>query len=226
MRKTLDEMEARRLLTGGPVVLVTTSWHAKTNVMPVAYVVPLSFKPPLVGIAVHPSRHTHDMIRFSEEFAINVPGRSLIHHVQYLGSVSGQELDKFEVTKLPTFKARKVEAPLIEGCIGYIECGLEDALRVGDHTLFVGRVVAASADDEAFDETWLLGDDDYKPLHYLGLNRYAILGEKLEARVPQPAEEAEEKLEEAVEEQLELGREEEEKRREEEERRRREGPPQ
>ena len=225
MRKTLDEMEARRLLTGGPVVLVTTSWHAKANVMPVAYVMPLSFQPPLVGVAVHPSRHTHDMIRFSEEFAINVPGRSLIHHVQYLGSVSGQELDKFELTKLPTFKARKVEAPLIEGCIGYIECGLEDALRIGDHTLFVGRVVAASVDDEAFDETWLLGDDDYKPLHYLGLNRYAILGERLEARVPQPAEEPEEKLEEAVEEQLELGREEEEKRREEEERRQREGPP-
>ncbi len=225
MRKTLDEMEARRLLTAGPVVLVTTSWHAKTNVMPVAYAMPLSFKPPLVGIAVHPSRHTHDMIRFSEEFAINVPGRELIHHVQYLGSVSGKELDKFELTKLPTLKARKVGAPLIEGCIGYIECGLEDALRVGDHTLFVGRVVAASADDEAFDETWLLADDDYKPLHYLGLSRYAILGEKMEARVPEPAEEPEEKLEEAVEEQLELGREEEEKRREEEERRRREGPP-
>jgi len=225
MRKTLDEMEARRLLTGGPVVLVTTSWHAKANVMPVAYAVPLSFKPPLVGIAVHPSRHTHDMIRFSEEFAINVPGRSLIHHVQYLGSVSGQEVDKFELTKLPTLKARKVGAPLIEGCIGYIECGLEDALRIGDHTLFVGRVVAASADDEAFKETWLLADDDYKPLHYLGLSRYAILGETLEARVPQPAEETEEKLDEAVEEQLELDREEEEKRREEEERRRREGPP-
>ena len=218
MRKTLDEMEARRLLTGGPVVLVTTSWHAKTNVMPVAYVMPLSFKPPLVGIAVHPSRHTHDMIRFSEEFAINVPGRSLIHHIQYLGSVSGKELDKFELTKLPTLKACKVGAPLIEGCIGYIECGLEDALRVGDHTLFVGRVVAASVDDEAFDETWLLADDDHKPLHYLGLSRYAILGEKMEARVPEPAEEA-------VEEQLELGREEEKKRREEEERRRREGPP-
>jgi flavin reductase (DIM6/NTAB) family NADH-FMN oxidoreductase RutF len=225
MRKTLDEMEARRLLTGGPVVLVTTSWHAKTNVMPVAYVMPLSFKPPLVGIAVHPSRHTHDMIRFSEEFAINVPGRSLIHHIQYLGSVSGKELDKFELTKLPMLKARKVGAPLIEGCIGYIECGLEDALRVGDHTLFVGRVVAASVDDEAFDETWLLADDDHKPLHYLGLSRYAILGEKMEARVPEPAEEPEEKLEEAVEEQLKLGREEEEKRREEGERRRREGPP-
>ena len=225
MRKTLDELEARRLLAGGPVVLVTTGWHGKTNVMPVAFVMPLSFTPPFVGIAVHPSRHTHDMIRFSEEFAINVPGRELMHHVQYLGSVSGHELDKLEVTKLPTFRARKVEAPLIEGCVGYIECGLEDALRLGDHTLFVGRVVAASVDDEAFDETWLLADDDHKPLHYLGLNRYAVLGEKMEARLPQPAEEPEEKLEEAVEQQLELGREEEEKRREEEERRRREGPP-
>ena len=225
MRKTLDELEARRLLTGGPVVLVTTTWHAKTNVMPVAYAVPLSFQPPLVGIAVHPARHTHDMIRFSEEFAINVPGRDLIHHVQYLGSVSGKELDKFDVTKLPTLRARKVEAPLIEGCVGYIECGLEDALRIGDHTLFVGRVVAASVDDEAFAETWLLTDDDHKPLHYLGLNRYAVLGGRMEARVPKPAEEPEEKLEEAAEEQHELSREQEEKRREEEERRRREGPP-
>lgn len=223
MRKTLDELEARRLLTGGPVVLVTTTWHAKTNVMPVAYAVPLSFQPPLVGIAVHPSRHTHDMIRFSEEFAINVPGRDLIHHVQYLGSVSGKELDKLDVTKLPTSRARKVEAPLIEGCVGYIECGLEDALRVGDHTLFVGRVVAASVDDEAFAETWLLTDDDHKPLHYLGLNRYAILAERMEARVPEPAEEPGGKLEEAAAEQLELSRDEQEKRQEKEERRRREG---
>lgn len=192
MRKTLDELEARRLLTGGPVLLVTTSWHGKANVMPVAYAMPLSFTPPLVGIAVHPSRHTHDMIRFSEEFAINVPGRKFLHHVQYLGSVSGKELDKLEQTKLPTIRARKVDAPLIDGCVGYVECGLEDALRFGDHTLFVGRVVAASIDDEAFEETWLLADDDYKPLHYLGLNRYAILGETMEARVPKPEEEAEE----------------------------------
>ena len=226
MRKTLEEKDARRLITGGPVVLVTTAWHGKSNVMPAAYAVPLSFQPPLVGIAVHPSRHTHDMIRFSEEFAINIPSRELIHHVQYLGSVSGSELDKFEVTKLPTFRARKVEAPLIEGCVGYIECGLDDALRVGDHTLFIGRVVAAQVESEAFEETWLLNDDDLKPLHYLGLNYYGILASRLEARVPKPAaEEPEKTLEEAVREDLELGREEAEKQRGEEERRKREEGP-
>ena len=205
MRHSVPETEARRLLAGGPVLLVTTAWHGNTNVMPVAYAMPLSMEPPFVGIAVHPSRHTHDMIRYSEEFAINIPGRELIHHVQYLGSVTGRELDKFELTKLPVLRARKVEAPLIEGCVGYIECGLEDALRIGDHTLFVGRVVAASAEKGAFEETWLLTDDDAKPLHYLGLNYYALLAERLAARVPEP---------EKAEEELEAGREEVERRQE------------
>jgi flavin reductase (DIM6/NTAB) family NADH-FMN oxidoreductase RutF len=213
MRRPIPDSEARRLLGGGPVTLVTTSWHGKSNVMPAAYVTPLSFEPPLIGVAISPTRHSYDMIRYSEQFALNIPGRRLIHHVQYLGSVSGSEVDKFELTKLPTFKAARVDAPLIEGCIAYIECGLADALRVGDHVLFVGQVMAASADAEAFDQTWLLDDDDEKPLHYLGVNRYALLGEKLEARMPKP-EEAEKSLEEAFEEEEALAKEEEEKRRE------------
>jgi flavin reductase (DIM6/NTAB) family NADH-FMN oxidoreductase RutF len=184
MRHNIPESEARRLLGGGPVVLVTTRWRAASNVMPAAFVTPLSFDPPLVGLAVHPSRHTHDMIKYSEEFALNIPSRELLHHCQYVGSVSGREADKFELTKLPTFRARRVEAPLLEGCLGYIECGVADAYTVGDHTLFVGKVVAAQVEKDAFDETWLLDDVDLKPLHYLGLNFYALLGDRLEARVP------------------------------------------
>jgi flavin reductase (DIM6/NTAB) family NADH-FMN oxidoreductase RutF len=199
MRHSIPESDARRLLGGGPVLLVTTSWRGVSNVMPAAYVTPLSFAPPLVGLAVHPSRHTHDMIKHSGEFALNVPARELLHHCQYLGSVSGREVDKLELTKLPTFRARNVDAPLLEGCIGYIECGVEDAFTVGDHTLFVGKVVAAQVEEEAFDETWLLTDPDLKPLHYLGLNYFAVLGERLAARIPSAAGEA------SVEEQIKRG---------------------
>ncbi len=188
MRQFIDERDARRLLGGGPVVLLTTAWHGNWNVMPAAFVTPLSIDPPLVGVAVHPARHTHDMIRFSEEFALNIPTRELLHHCQYLGSVSGSELNKLELTKLPTFRARKVDAPLLEGCVGWIECGVHDAYRIGDHTLFVGKVAAASAEKDAFDETWLLADPEERPLHYLGVNRYAVLGEPLEARIPAPAD--------------------------------------
>jgi len=224
MRRPVAETDARRLLSGGPVTLVTSRWHGKDNVMPAAFVTPLSIEPPLVGVAIGPSRHSYDMIRYSEQFALNIPSRRLLHHVQYLGSVSGRDVDKFELTKLPTFKALRVDAPLIEGCVAYIECGLVDALRTGDHVLLVGQVLAASADAEAFDETWLLEDDDEKPLHYLGVNRYALLGQRMEARIPKP-EEVEKSPEEAFEEQMELAKEEEEKGAEKKRKRAQGGPP-
>ena len=140
MRHTIEERDARRLLGGGPVALLTTAWHGNWNVMPAAFVTPVSIDPPLIGVAAHPGRHTHDMIKFSEEFALNIPTQELLHHCQYLGSVSGTELNKLELTRLPTFASRKVQAPLLEGCVGWIECGVEDAYRIGDHTFFVGKV--------------------------------------------------------------------------------------
>jgi flavin reductase (DIM6/NTAB) family NADH-FMN oxidoreductase RutF len=188
MLQSISPVEARRLLGGGPVTLVSTSWRGNTNVMPAVFVTPLSFEPPLVGVAIHPSRHTHDMIKYSEEFALNIPSRELLHHCQYLGSLSGRDSNKLELTKLPTFRARHVDAPLLEGCVGYIECGVDDAFTIGDHTLFVVKVVAAQVEKEAFDGTWLLTDPDFRPLHYLGVNHYGLLEARLEARVPEPVE--------------------------------------
>ena len=183
MRRTLEAQEALRLLDGGSLVLVTTRWRDQTDVMPAIWTTPLSRTPPLVGVVVHPSRHTHDMIRFAEQFALNFPARDLMDHAHYFGVVSGRDVDKLELARLPTFKAAKVDAPLIQGCIAYIECGLEDALRVGDHTLFVGRVLVVTAESESFDETWSVGDPDFRPLHYLGSDRYAVLGERLQAEL-------------------------------------------
>jgi flavin reductase (DIM6/NTAB) family NADH-FMN oxidoreductase RutF len=183
MRRNLSELDARRLLAGAPVVLVTTRWHGVDNVMPVAWNMPLSHEPPLLGIAVHPSRHTYDMIRFSEQFALNFPGRLLMNHVQYLGIVSGREVQKIDVARLPTFKAQRVDVPLLEGCVAWVECTVEDILRLGDHHLFVGKVLAVQVEREAFEEAWLLADDDLKPLHYLGGDLYAILGERRRAEL-------------------------------------------
>jgi flavin reductase (DIM6/NTAB) family NADH-FMN oxidoreductase RutF len=180
-RRTLEPADAIRLLNGGPVVLVTTRWREQTGVMPAIWYTQLSREPPLLGLAVHPGRHTHDMIRYSEEFALNFPSRDLLNHTHYFGAVSGADVSKLELAKLATFRAARVEAPLISACVAWIECGVEDSFRFGDHTLFIGRVLAVQAEPEAFDETWLVGDRDYRPLHYLGLDRYATLGERLQA---------------------------------------------
>lgn len=180
-RLLYDITDARRILNPGPVAIVTTAWRGATNAAPVAWTTPLSIEPPLIGCVIHPHRHTADMIRFTEEFALNIPGPSLLKQTAFLGSQSGLQHAKLEASGVETFNALRIDAPLIEGCLAWIECGLEDVLRVGDHTLFVGRVVTVQALEEAYETAWKLADPALSPLAYLGGTRYAPLGEPLEA---------------------------------------------
>ena len=106
--RPLEPTDALRLLNGGPVVLLTSRFRNETNVMPAIWTVPLSRRPPFIGVAVNQARHTHDMVRFAEEFALNFPGRELLNHTHYFGMVSGANVGKLELAKLPTFNASKI----------------------------------------------------------------------------------------------------------------------
>ncbi len=44
-------------------------------------------------------------------------------------------------------------------------------------------MLVVQADKGAFDETWLLKDPEYRPLHYLGVDRYSTLGNVLTAKL-------------------------------------------
>jgi flavin reductase (DIM6/NTAB) family NADH-FMN oxidoreductase RutF len=153
------------------------------NAAPMAWTVPLSMEPPLVGCVIHPHRHTADMIRFSDAFAINIPGPKLLKQTAFLGTQSGLDNNKLEAAGLETFAPLMIDAPLIEGCLAWIECTLQDVIRTGDHTLFVGAPVKVQADDEAYAERWLLEERERSPLTYLGGTRYAVIGDPLEAVV-------------------------------------------
>lgn len=203
---------AARALLGGPVALVTTFDRGHTNVLPVAWHTPLSSEPPLVGIALERSRHSTRMIGHSEQFAINLPARPLLHHVQYLGSMSGARIDKLEATQFETFEAKHIDAPLLTGCLAWIECEVREAIPVGDHVLYVGFVRAMHVAPRAFGDQWLLGEPDDRPLHFLGNHFYSTLEGVMEARTPGPSDAPERVLQERLLEELEQTREAQERR--------------
>ncbi len=172
----VDLTRATRLLASGPVTLLTAQYRGKKNVMAAGWVTPVSSNPPMVLVAVFPGRYTHDMIQKSGQFALNIPARPLAEKVKQAGERSGAELDKFLQIGLTPYEGKQVSAPLIAECIGHLECGVVDTTRSGDHTLFIAEIVAASAEEAAFNgERWTLADEAVKPLHHLGANFYAIL---------------------------------------------------
>ena len=176
-----DSRQAARLLEPGPVVLVTAQFRSQPNVMTAAWVIPLSLDPPRVGVAIHPSRFTHELVTRGELFVLNVPTLDLLDAVHRCGIVSGREFDKFLQAGLHPVDALAVDVPVIEQCAAHIECGLVERLTLGDHDLFVGEVLAVSADDELFTDRWQISDDS--PLiHHVALDLYAGLSRPYTAR--------------------------------------------
>jgi len=211
--ETRPASEGSRLLLGGPVVLLTTTYKGVRNVMPLSWFMPVSSDPPLVAISVGEQRHTAEMIAHSQEFALNIPKRPYLHHVQYLGSLRGEKIDKIEATQWETFVPTKITSPLLMNCAGWIECQVVETLPFGDHVLFLGEVVAVRVDPASYDgerKRWRLegGEhEDDRVLHFLGGNEYSALSRVYEARMPRDFEAPERILRERIAEELELTRE-------------------
>jgi len=72
---------------------------------------------------------------------VNIPTREIIKEVLYCGRNSGKNVDKFKITKLTPLPANLVRPPIIKECVGFIECQVINKVKVGDHTVFFGKVL-------------------------------------------------------------------------------------
>lgn len=119
----------------------------RPNVMTADWVVPLSFKPPLLGVAIGQSRYTHNLIRECGEFVVAVPTVELLKDVWTAGTLSGAKEDKIKKLNLTLVNSRKVKVPSIKECQANIECRVVKEVETGDHTLFVGEILNVSHGD-------------------------------------------------------------------------------
>jgi flavin reductase (DIM6/NTAB) family NADH-FMN oxidoreductase RutF len=132
------------------VVVMATCINSegRANIITLGMYMPISFDPPLVCIGVSPKRYSHDLILQSGEFVVNVPSIDLEKEMHYCGVESGKDVDKFAETGLTPLQGTKVKPPLIEECFGHLECQVVQSYVCGDHTLFIGEVLAASINQE------------------------------------------------------------------------------
>jgi len=132
-----------------PVVMATCcDKDGNVNIITLGMYMPISIKPPLVCIGVAPQRYSHKLIEETAEFVINSPSISLEKEMHYCGTESGRRVDKFKETGLTPIPSLKVKPPRIKECFGHLECKVVKRHACGDHTLFVGEVVATSADEK------------------------------------------------------------------------------
>jgi flavin reductase (DIM6/NTAB) family NADH-FMN oxidoreductase RutF len=169
---------AYRLLHPMHTVLVScVDKTGKPNVLPLAWAMPTSRDPALVAISVAPSRYSHQLIEKTGEFVVNLPTIDIVKETLTCGRTSGKNTDKFAETGLTPLPARKVKAPIIKECVAHLECKLRNKFKTGDHTIFVGEVIAAYANKGVFTDTYNI--DEARMLYHLGGNVFATLDPKL-----------------------------------------------
>jgi len=186
MRIPVELAKAYRLLNHGPVTLVSSAHGGRRNVMAAAWSMPLDFDPPKVCVVIDKSTLTRELVEASGEFVLNVPSRAMAREVLAVGTLGGRQVDKFADGGLLAAAAGQVAAPLVEGCVGWLECRVvREPHNQQRYDLFIGEVVAAWADDRAFrDGRWEFGDASLRTLHYVAGGSFFVTGEALDVAAP------------------------------------------
>ncbi len=159
--------DVRRFLEPGPIVLVSSAWKERRNIMTMGWHMVMGEEPSLIGCFIWDANFSFEMIRKSRQCVINVPTADLAATVVRIGNTSGRDIDKFAEFGLTPVPGEKIKAPLIKECYANFECRLYEAGFIRKYNLFIFEVVKAHvASSPKFPRT----------IHYRGDGLFMISG--------------------------------------------------
>jgi len=128
----------RRFPSG--VAVVTIDVAGQRLGLTVGSLVSLSLDPPLVGVSVSRFAALHELLRDAGGFAASLLAAGQEALAQHFAR---------GVPPIALWTGIEVReggrGPLLDGALGWVECGLSSEAPAGDHTVFVGAVERATA---------------------------------------------------------------------------------
>ena len=161
-----------------PPALVSCGTPEEPNVLTVAWTGVLCTRPPVTYISVRPERYSHDIIKRTGEFVINLPVKELVRAVDLCGVKSGRDTDKFALTGLTAVASAEVGAPSVAECPVSLECRVREVIPLGSHDMFTADIVSVGAAKELIDGKGRLALEKAGLLAY-SHGAYFSLGEQL-----------------------------------------------
>lgn len=162
-----------------PAVMVSCQrGDEKPNIITVAWAGTICSDPAMVSISVRKERYSHNIIKESGEFVINLTTKRLCRATDYCGVRSGKDTDKFADMHLTPEKSVKINAPAIKESPVNIECKVKDIIELGSHDMFIAEVVAVNVDESLLDKKGTLYLEKAELVSY-SHGQYYALGEHL-----------------------------------------------
>ena len=136
-----------------PAVMVSCKKAGeRPNIITVAWAGTVCSDPAMVSISVRPERFSHDIIKDSGEFVINLVTERLAKSCDWCGVKSGRDVDKFREMHLTEYVSEFMDIPAIAESPVNIYCKVVKMEQLGSHDMFIGEVKGVTVDDSYMDE--------------------------------------------------------------------------
>ena len=143
------------ILFPAPVLMVGSyDSFGKPNVMNAALGGICSSQPPCVIISLRKSRYSYARIIARQGCTVGIASEKIIETADYVGIVSGRDVDKFSDSGLTHVKSELVDAPYAAEFPVVLECRLFQIHEIGVHTQFIGEIIDVKADAHLFYKRW------------------------------------------------------------------------
>jgi flavin reductase (DIM6/NTAB) family NADH-FMN oxidoreductase RutF len=123
------------------VTVVTTQAAEGAYGITVSSFASLSLNPLLVTVSINRSSSLLKFVGSAGAFAVSVLASDQRQVAEYF-AMRGRTPQPGGFPTVPTM-IRRTGAPIIDGCLSWFDCTVEDLLPGGDHEILVGRVAAA-----------------------------------------------------------------------------------
>ena len=139
----LDEQAKKTMLRQIPhgVYICGVKDGEELNGFTVSWLMQSSFKPPMVVNCVKQDSGSHEMIKKSGVFAISFLDSGQKDLAAKFFQPKRRVGNKFEDVEF--YQGEATGCPIISDSLGYIECQVVGSVEKGDHTVFVGEVIAS-----------------------------------------------------------------------------------
>jgi len=143
----LDEQAKKTMLRKIPhgLYICGVKDEEEVNGFTISWLMQASFKPPLVVNCVKRDSKSHEMIKNSRVFTISFLGAEQKNLAQKFFQPLRRVGNRFEDVK---FYLGETGCPIIFDSLGYLECQVVGTVDKGDHTVYVGEVIAAGVHHE------------------------------------------------------------------------------
>jgi flavin reductase (DIM6/NTAB) family NADH-FMN oxidoreductase RutF len=122
------------------VTVVTTICDGVPHGLTVSAFSSVSLSPPRILICLGNDTDSKPLIDRSQLFAVHILGREHVELGPRFAKLIPDIADPFEGL---TYRTEQTGAPILDSCIAWLDCRVESAFPTGDHTIYVGDVVAS-----------------------------------------------------------------------------------